>query len=94
MTTDDGSVYLWGFGLLGAGPEVQMSKKPLKIPSQLFGLNDFNPYVKVEKINCGLGHMAAITNHGDLYIWGRNRDCCLGLGDDKDQYFPLKVYNL
>lgn len=64
----------------------------MRIPPQLFGFNDFNPSVKVRKINCGLGHMAAITNYGDLYIWGKNRERCLGLANEKDQYFPLKVH--
>lgn len=90
---DDGNVFVWGFGLLGTGPQTQCSREPIKIPEQLFGLNDFNPDTKVEKVSCGLSHMAAITNKGDLFTWGRNREHCLGLGSDKDQYFPLKVIN-
>ena len=29
---------------------------------------------------------------GDLYIWGKNWNKCLGLGDQEDQFFPLKVF--
>ena len=43
------------------------------------------------KVWAGLGHQAALTDTGDLYIWGKNRSCCLGLGDHFDQFFPLKV---
>ncbi|KAI4454937.1 rcc1-like g exchanging factor-like protein [Holotrichia oblita] len=84
-------VFVWGFGLLGAGPRVQQSLIPIQIPPQLFGLNDFNPHNYVASIECGLSHLAAVTTEGDLYIWGRNRECCLGLGTLNDQNFPLKV---
>lgn len=43
------------------------------------------------KIFCGMNHLAALTNTGDLYMWGCNKFGSLGLGDCKDQYFPLKV---
>ncbi|XP_050292896.1 RCC1-like G exchanging factor-like protein [Anthonomus grandis grandis] len=86
-----GEVFSWGYGLLGLGPNVALSKEPLKIPETLFGQNDFSPNTKVVKIKCGLNYFAAITNTGDLYMWGRNRGCALGFGDEKDQFFPLKV---
>ncbi|KAF7279900.1 hypothetical protein GWI33_006605 [Rhynchophorus ferrugineus] len=57
----------------------------------LLGKNDFQPESKVVQVFCGLYHAAAVTNYGDLYIWGRNKSGCLGLGDEKDQSFPLKV---
>lgn len=38
-----------------------------------------------------MNHLAALTNTGDLYMWGCNKFGSLGLGDCKDQYFPLKV---
>ncbi|XP_030762553.1 RCC1-like G exchanging factor-like protein isoform X2 [Sitophilus oryzae] len=87
---EKGEVYVWGYGLLGLGP-VQLTKKPLKIPETLLGTNDFQPTCKVKDITCGLYHAAAVTNFGDLFTWGRNKDCCLGLGNEKDQHFPLKV---
>ncbi|XP_060534195.1 RCC1-like G exchanging factor-like protein [Cylas formicarius] len=86
-----GEVFTWGYGLLGVGPIVQQSREPLKIPEVLFGRNDFQPKSLVTKVVCGLNYAMAVTNSGDLYSWGRNRSCCLGLGHEKDQYFPLKV---
>ncbi|XP_017774213.1 PREDICTED: Williams-Beuren syndrome chromosomal region 16 protein [Nicrophorus vespilloides] len=80
IVNEDGRVFVWGFGLLGSGPEVQVSETPLELPVQLFGNNDFNPDSCVESVSCGLSHMAAVTNLGDLYSWGRNRSSCLGLG--------------
>ena len=31
------------------------------------------------------------TDSGDLYVWGKNRSACLGLGHVLDQFFPYKV---
>ena len=42
-------------------------------------------------VYCGLGHQAAVNTAGDLFVWGRNRQGCLGLGSDRDQHFPLQV---
>ncbi|CAK9828632.1 RCC1-like G exchanging factor-like protein [Anthophora retusa] len=86
-----GDVYVWGYGILGFGPEVQRVLQPTLIPSVLFGNNAYQKNIKVVKIFCGLSHLAAITNTGDLYTWGCNKFGSLGLGDVKDQFFPLKV---
>lgn len=91
LFTEYGDAFVWGFGLLGLGPNVQHAKNPTQIPPPLFGRNEFNPEAMVTKVACGIGHLAAITNNGDLYMWGRNRHCCLGLGHGKDQNFPLKI---
>ncbi|KAJ8983527.1 hypothetical protein NQ317_012018 [Molorchus minor] len=91
IVNEHGQVYSWGYGLLGTGPEVQQSKIPVLIPETLFGKNDFQPENIVNKVVCGLNYVAAVTSSGDLYTWGRNKSCCLGLGNEKDQYFPLKV---
>lgn len=91
VLNEDHQVFTWGFGLLGFGPNVQQCTQPTKIPEVLFGKNDFQPDNVVEKISCGVSHSAAITSNGDLYSWGRNRNGCLGLGNEHDQYFPLKV---
>ncbi|CAH0562032.1 unnamed protein product [Brassicogethes aeneus] len=91
ILNENGDVFSWGFGILGMGPSVEHSKVPLPIPKTLFGKNDFQPSSEVVKVACGTSHSAAITNSGDLYTWGRNSNACLGLGHDKDQYFPFKV---
>ena len=43
------------------------------------------------KIFAGLGHQAAVTKHGDLFTWGKNRNACLGLNTEDDRFFPMKV---
>lgn len=94
MSVDKGCVYVWGYGLLGKGPEVQQSFTPTLIPSILFGCNDFQQDTRVTSISCGICHLGAVTNFGDLYMWGKNRSGCLGLGHKNDQYFPIKVCHI
>ncbi|XP_053983627.1 RCC1-like G exchanging factor-like protein [Hylaeus volcanicus] len=91
VLNNTGDVYVWGYGILGFGPEVTFVAKPTQIPSILFGKNAYERNTKVVKIFCGMSHLAALTNTGDLYMWGCNKFGALGLGDAKDQYFPLKV---
>jgi len=88
---EDGEVYVWGYGILGKGPRLTSAFKPERIPGTLFGINEFSQDTQVTRIYAGLGHQAALNSQGDLYIWGKNRNKCLGLGDQEDQFFPLKV---
>ncbi|XP_075051100.1 RCC1-like G exchanging factor-like protein [Mixophyes fleayi] len=87
----DGNVFVWGYGVLGKGPNVLESGVPEMIPPTLFGLSEFNQNVRVVKIFSGLGHFAAITNIGELFVWGKNMRGCLGTGRFDDQYFPWRV---
>lgn len=91
ILNDKGQVYVWGFGILGKGPDVDQSSSPTLIPETLFGMNEFNPDTKVEKIYASISHFAAISNKGDLFTWGKNRGQCLGFNHTKNQFFPMKV---
>ncbi|XP_006621692.1 RCC1-like G exchanging factor-like protein isoform X2 [Apis dorsata] len=91
VLNNTGDVYVWGFGILGFGPKITKIVQPTLIPATLFGNNAYQKNTKVIKIFCGMNHLAALTNTGDLYMWGCNKFGSLGLGDCKDQYFPLKV---
>ena len=91
LLDENGQVYVWGYGILGKGPDLDSCIWPTKIPATLFGLSDFKTDVRVKKIFCGLGSFAAITNYGELYCWGKNRKGCLGIGSGRDQFFPWKV---
>ncbi|XP_058801821.1 RCC1-like G exchanging factor-like protein [Phymastichus coffea] len=91
VLNNEGDVFVWGYGILGLGPEVQSVRKPTLIPKTLFGVNAFEPNTKVIKIFSGINQLGALTNQGNLYMWGRNKYGALGLGHRKDQYFPLKV---
>lgn len=91
LLNDQGQVFVWGFGILGKGPNVDQSSVPTLIPETLFGRNIHNPDAKIEKIYAGLGHFAAISNEGDLFTWGRNRGQCLGFAHKDNQFFPMRV---
>ena len=61
----DGSVYAWGdntFGELGLGPNFGGTNSPVRV-----GL------ANVAQIVAGDFTSAAITNNGDLYMWGEKR---------------------
>lgn len=89
--TEHGEVFVWGFGLIGLGPKADQVGEPTQIPSILLGRNDFSPDSRVRAIYAGFSHFGAVTSTQDLYMWGKNRSACLGLSNEKDQYFPLKV---
>ncbi|XP_055537569.1 RCC1-like G exchanging factor-like protein isoform X1 [Wyeomyia smithii] len=91
VLNDQGDVFVWGYGILGFGPEVIHKSRPCRIPPTLFGRNDFNPSCRIRSIYAGVTHSGAINDQDDLYMWGHNRHGCLGFGNKKDQFFPLKV---
>ncbi|XP_050541875.1 RCC1-like G exchanging factor-like protein isoform X2 [Daktulosphaira vitifoliae] len=93
VLNDEGTVFVWGFGILGKGPEFKQTSTPSPIPPTLFGRNEFNPSTSVKSVYGSLFYMAAITTEGNLYTWGKNKWGQLGLGHLKDQYFPLKSSN-
>lgn len=91
VLNESGDVFVWGFGILGLGPQVDYCKQATLIPPTLFGRNPFNPSNRVLSISCGLYHLSAINSDNDLFMWGRNKFGCLGLGHVKDQFFPYKA---
>ncbi|XP_049331879.1 RCC1-like G exchanging factor-like protein isoform X2 [Astyanax mexicanus] len=91
ILNDEGEMFVWGYGILGKGPNLSESEMPEKVPATLFGRSEFSPTVKVSHIRCGLTNFAAITDRGELFVWGKNVRGCLGIGKRDDQYFPWRV---
>ncbi|XP_016532769.1 RCC1-like G exchanging factor-like protein isoform X1 [Poecilia formosa] len=91
VLNEKGEVFVWGYGILGKGPNLSESSNPERIPPTLFGRSEFNPSVAVVKIRCGLSHFAAVTDRGELFVWGKNVRGCLGIGKKDDQFFPWRV---
>ena len=54
VLNENRDVFVWGFGILGKGPKLEHSYKPVLIPHVLFGKNEFSPDVYPDKIYCGL----------------------------------------
>ncbi|XP_061326333.1 RCC1-like G exchanging factor-like protein isoform X2 [Pezoporus flaviventris] len=91
VLTEEGNVFVWGYGILGKGPNLIETAVPEMIPPSLFGWSDFNPDIRVAHVRCGLSHFAALTNRGELFVWGKNLRGCLGTGRMEDHYFPWRV---
>ncbi|NXR99734.1 RCC1L protein, partial [Oxylabes madagascariensis] len=91
VLTEEGNVFVWGYGILGKGPNLIETAVPEMIPPSLFGWSDFSPDIRVAHVRCGLSQFAALTNRGELFVWGKNLRGCLGTGRMEDQYFPWRV---
>ncbi|XP_059549393.1 RCC1-like G exchanging factor-like protein isoform X3 [Myotis daubentonii] len=76
----EGHVFVWGYGILGKGPNLVETALPEMVPPTLFGLTEFNPDVQVSRIRCGLSHFAALTSDD---AWGA-RGCGLWCGSHGD----------
>nr|XP_023959219.1 RCC1-like G exchanging factor-like protein isoform X1 [Chrysemys picta bellii] len=92
VVNEEGNVFVWGYGILGKGPNLMETATPEMIPPTLFGLSDFSPDTRVSRICCGLSQFAALNNRGELFMWGKNIRGSLGIGRMEDQYFPWR-YN-
>lgn len=57
-----GAVFVWGYGILGKGPNLTETAVPEMIPPSLFGWSDFSSDVRVARVRCGLSHFAALTS--------------------------------
>ena len=83
--TEDGSLYMWGFnrnGQVGDGSTVNKSKPVLiKIKG--------NP--RFVKVSCGESHTGAVTEDGNLYMWGSNRSYELGDGTRINRNKPVFI---
>ena len=72
LLSERGQVFVWGYGILGKGPELGHSDVPTMIPEPLFGRNEVQPDTTVVDIECGLGHFVALT--GKLKRGKKNSD--------------------
>ena len=47
--------------------------------------------MKIKQVACGFKHSAAITEDGELYMWGEGRHGQLGFNDMEDYKEPEKL---
>lgn len=88
--TASGTVYSWGindYGQLGNGTTCNS-----KVPIPVEDLYD----VSISDVACGGWHSVAISEAGDVYVWGRGEYGRLGLGDKSgaSKLRPTKVEGL
>ena len=79
--TDSGKVFTWGsgrWGTLGQGDESDRLE-PSRVDFESEGASGHGPQ-RVVQVSCGARHTAAVTELGDLWIWGMHSLGQLGLG--------------
>lgn len=59
---EEGNVFVWGYGILGKGPNLIETAVPEMIPPSLFGWTDSSPDIRVAHVCCGLSQFAALTS--------------------------------
>jgi hypothetical protein len=83
ISSDDGSVWSWGNnsrGTLGLGSTVVRLDRPTQIPH----LKGFVSVVTGERF------VLALDKNADVWCWGENSSCQLGIGDSTTRWVPTK----
>ncbi|XP_074111220.1 RCC1 and BTB domain-containing protein 1 [Cotesia typhae] len=83
--TNNGEVYAWGnnsVGQLGVGTYINQLS-----PQKVTGLNG----IVIAKVVCGYSHTMAMSDEGDVYVWGGNGYGQLGLGTKSNACQPVKL---
>lgn len=84
--TGDGEVLSWGHG--GSGQLGHATTQNEKVPRRIEAFAGD----KITYIACGGSSSAAITDKGQLYMWGNSKDCQLGIpGLPEVQSSPAEV---
>ncbi|XP_028405057.1 RCC1-like G exchanging factor-like protein [Dendronephthya gigantea] len=66
--TENGDVFIWGYGLLGDSPEPCL----IQVPQKLTFLDK-----RVTQVDCGLCYYLLLTDDKKVYIWGKlNQAIC------------------
>lgn len=85
VLTDTGELFSWGYngnGQLGIGNNTNQQQ-----PAKVTGLNG----KQIQKVVCGMAHVLALTDTGELYSWGANSYGQLGLGTTLNTSTPTIV---
>eukprot|EP00945_MAST-04E_sp_MAST-4E-sp1_P007226 g7226.t1 len=83
----DGSMFTWGSGDMGKLGHGRVTR-PQILPRTVRGaLKKEN----VVSLSLGMSHSAAVTNNGQVFIWGGGWFGRLGLGNSDNVYTPMKL---
>jgi RCC1 and BTB domain-containing protein len=93
--SDEGRVYMWGrcdSGQLGIGEKwlQESDDEGLLGVSQPHLVDGFDGE-KVVQVACGAFHSAAVTEKGNVYMWGKEDYGMLGIGHSSDLQTPTRI---
>ncbi|CAH1799799.1 unnamed protein product [Owenia fusiformis] len=77
LTTESGK--LFGFGANGEGQLCLEDSPSSNIPVEIIGI-DYD----IKQLSAGTDHCCALTDSGEVYVWGGNSEGQLGLGEVDD----------
>lgn len=83
--TESKEVYCWGGG--GVGPmgfDCRIQKATFESPQKVHHLEDED----IIGVSIGSNHASAVSECGDVYVWGEGRNGCLGNGETKSHTIP------
>lgn len=82
---EEGNVFVWGYGILGKGPNLTETAEPEMIPPSLFGWSDFSPDTRVAHVRCGLSQFAALTSKFLILLSRRGHVAVLWAEEEKSK---------
>lgn len=86
--SNNGTMYIWGNnwnGQLGNGTNCSYSEHGSLIPVKVIE--------NIKQIGLGYYQCGAVTNDGELYMWGNNTFGQLGNGTSRDSLSPKKIFD-
>jgi alpha-tubulin suppressor-like RCC1 family protein len=91
---NDGTLWIWGFGLygqLGSWPRSSLRSFVCTPVTTIAGGTNW------KSVSCGYAHTAAIKNDGTLYCWGKNYNGAVGcnvgnISSGNIQYTPVTTF--
>ena len=92
---EDSELYMWGlngYGEMGNNTVCSIYGNPNAYQATAAKVSVDGQ--KVKDVVCGNGCIAAITENGDLYMWGKNDVGQVGNGTTTNQLVPMKVEGL
>lgn len=89
--TFEQSKQLWSWGAGESGQLGSGRCKTKEVPSQ-FSVHDTNGNeVAIVDVSCGFAHTLALSDVGEVYVWGLNKHGQLGTGNRNQLYKPTPL---
>jgi hypothetical protein len=84
----DGALWAWGEGFYG---QLGLGDTNNRLVPTLVGAEEVFGGSQVRTIACGRDHTLAVTEAGELWVWGQGVQGQLGLNDGQDRLVPTRV---